>query len=401
MSALPCVVKEAEFPAKILCIDQYSNLGGGQQSLLDMLTAFAERGWRPSIAIPGDGLFAKTVRERGYCIHSFACGTYANRKKPLVQLLNYALELPNLVHRISELVAANETDLIYVNGPRLVPPAAWVAWRKGLPLVFHCHNRLLQPSAIALTGQALELASAHVIACCKNAAEPLSEYIAPERLHIFYNGVADRAVRGRRFPDRIQKIGVVGRIEIEKGQLEFVRAARMILEKAPDCRFTVIGSPMFSGLEYYRKVVASSQGLPIDFVEWQNDITRLYSGLDLLVVPSGAPEATTRVIPEAYSARVPVVAFPVGGIPEILEDGLTGFLAENVSVEALAHRILSVMAMDPASVRAVAKRARKEWNDRFSLSAYRESVCGVLAHVIQNAVQSHYADLRNTRVLTG
>jgi len=71
-------------------------------------------------------------------------------------------------------------------------------------------------------------------------------------------------------------------------------------------------------------------------------------------------------------------------------------LAEKVTVEALADRILSVLGMNPASVRAVVKRARKEWNGRFSLSAYRESVCGVLAQVIHTAVQSHYAALRNT-----
>jgi glycosyltransferase involved in cell wall biosynthesis len=267
--------------------------------------------------------------------------------------------------------------------------------------VFHCHNRLLQPSAIALTGQALELASAHVIACCQNAAEPLREYVAPNRLHILYNGVADMAAGGLRFPDRIRKIGVVGRIEVEKGQLEFVRAARLVFEKAPECYFTVIGSPMFSGFEYYRKVVASSHGLPIDFIDWGSDMRKLYSDLDLLVVPSGAPEATTRVILEAYSAGIPVVAFPVGGIPEILEDGQTGFLAEDVTAEALANRILSIVRMNRRSVRAVVKRARKEWNRRFTLQAYRESVCGVLAQAMQPSVHSHYADLRNaTGVLT-
>ena len=396
MSALPSVVQEAEYSARILCIDQFSNIGGGQQSLLDMLPAFSERGLQPSVAIPGDGPFSETVRRRGYRTHSFACGTYTSKKKSLMQLLNYGFELPNLVHALSELMATDEIDLLYVNGPRLVPPAAWLAWRKGIPLIFHCHNRLLQPSAIALTGLALELASAHVIACCQNAAEPLREYVAPDRLRILYNGVAEMSAGDLRFPDRIRKIGVVGRIEVEKGQLEFVKAARLVFEKVPECRFTVIGSPMFSGFDYYRKVVASSHGLPIDFVDWQNDIRKLYSGLDLLVVPSGAPEATTRVIPEAYSAGVPVVSFPVGGIPEILEDGRTGFLAENVTVEALANRILSIVRMEPASVRAVIKRARKEWNDRFTLRAYREAVCDVLAQAMGAAVPNHYAELRNT-----
>jgi glycosyltransferase involved in cell wall biosynthesis len=387
------VLDEREASANILCVDQFSNLGGGQRSLLDMVPALSQRGWQPSVATPGEGPFPAMVRSRGYRTHSFACAAYASRKKPLVQLLRYAFELPSLVNSLAELVAANKVDLLYVNGPRMVPPAAWVAWRTGVPLVFHCHNRLLQPSAIALTGQALELASAHVIACCQYAAEPLREYVAPERLRVIYNGVAEMATGGLRSPDRIRRIGIVGRVEEGKGQLEFVQAARLLSQDAADYRFAVIGAPMFSGLGYFNKVVASSSGLPIDFVNWQDDVTKIYSDLDLLVVPSGALEATTRVILEAYSAGVPVVAFPAGGIPEILKDEQTGFLAEAMTVEALAKRILSVLRMDKASLKTVVKRARKEWRQRFTLGAYQNGVCSVLAQAMQPPAES-YDELR-------
>lgn len=385
-----------QLPANILCIDQFPKLGGGQRSLLDMLPAFSERGWRPSVAIPGDGPFPAMLRSRGYPTNSFACGSYTSKKKPLAQILKFALELPKLVDFLGELVEARKTDLLYVNGPRLIPPAAWVAWRRGIPLVFHCHNRLLQHSAITLTGQALELASAHVIACCHYAADPLREYVAPERMRILYNGIAEMAIGGRRSPDRIRRIGVIGRVEQGKGQLEFVQAARMISKESPECRFAVIGAPLFSGLKYYRKVVASSRDLRVDFVDWQNDIAKIYSELDLLVVPSSPLEATTRVILEAYSAGVPVVAFPFGGIPEILQDGQTGFLAKAVTAEALAQRILSVLRMDRASVEAVVKRAREEWNSRFALRPYQDSVCSVLAEAMQPLSQSSHRELRSS-----
>src|ERR1700685_3033443 len=365
MKQLSTVPDKVAFPANILCIDQFSTLGGGQRSLLDLLPAFRERGWRPSVAIPGGGPFQAMVRSRGYRTHNIVCGSYASRKKPPAQLLKDALELPVLVKSLAELVEANETDLLYVNGPRLVPPAAWVAWRRGIPLVFHCHNRLLQQSAITLTGVALELASAHVIACCQYVADPLREYIASERLRVLYNGVAEIAPGPLRSAGGIRRIGVVGRVEEEKGQLQFVQAARLISEKLPDCRFSVIGAPMFSGLDYYKKVVANSGGLPIDFIDWQDDITTIYSNLDLLVVPSDAVEATTRVILEAYSAGVPVIAFSAGGIPEILEHEQTGFLAEAVTVEALAQGIISVLQMDKARVMTVVNRARNDWQRRF------------------------------------
>src|SRR5581483_11396697 len=69
--------------ANILCIDQFSNFGGGQRSLLDLLPAFSERGWNSSVAIPGEGPFTSMIQRRGYRTHNFACGTYASRKKPM------------------------------------------------------------------------------------------------------------------------------------------------------------------------------------------------------------------------------------------------------------------------------------------------------------------------------
>ena len=390
MKQLSTVLDRTEITANILCIEQFSSLGGGQRSLLDLLPAFRERGWRSAVAIPGNGPFLTIVRDHGYRTHSFVHRSYSSQKKPLRQLCRYALELPRLIKSLSELVEANGIDLLYVNGPRLVPPAAWVAWRRGIPLVFHCHNRLLQDSAITLTGLALELASAHVIACCQCAADPLREYVASERLRVLYNGVAKMASGCLELAARIRRIGVVGRVEEQKGQLQFVQAARLVVQNFPDCRFSVIGAPMFSGIDYYRQVVASSRGLPIDFIDWQDDTAKIYSNLDLLVVPSNSVEATTRVILEAYSAGIPVIAFRAGGIPEILQDDETGFLAEGTTAAALAQRISSVLQMDKARLEAVIKRARNEWRNRFTLEAYRDNVCSVLAQAMQPEFQSSY-----------
>lgn len=394
MKQFSSIFSQTEFPANILCLDQFTNIGGGQQSLLDILPALSARGWRPSVALPGAGPLLTVLQNRGYRSHTFTHGTYASRRKPLQQLFKYGRELPKLVRYITEFVQAHEIDLLYVNGARLIPPAAWVAWRRGIPLVFHCHNRLLQHSAITITGQALELASAHVIACCNWVADPLREYVTPERIKIVYNGVAEMPFAGVQAPERIRRIGVVGRVEPEKGQMHFVQAVRTIAQQLPHCRFSIIGTPMFSGLDYFRKIVASSQGLPIDFTDWQEDIAQIYSGLDLLVVPSTALEATTRVILEAFSAGVPVVAFPVGGIPEVIRDEQTGFLTKAPTADALAARILSVVRMDRPSVHAVVRNARKEWRRRFTLRQYRDNVCGVMSQAMQPMFDRSYEELR-------
>jgi glycosyltransferase involved in cell wall biosynthesis len=168
-------------------------------------------------------------------------------------------------------------------------------------------------------------------------------------------------------------------VEVEKGQLLFVEAAKLVAKQFPDSRFVIVGSPMFSNRTYHSKVVVAAAGLPVEFVDWQDDMVNVYSDLDLLVVPSSTAEATTRVIPEAFSARVPVVAFPAGGIPEVLQDNKTGFLAFGTTAKALAARIISLLRMDAVELETVVEEARYTWERRFTLRAYQDSVCDALS----------------------
>jgi glycosyltransferase involved in cell wall biosynthesis len=361
----------------ILCIDQFSTWGGGQRSLLDLLPSFAERGWRPYVVLPDEGLFSDELRRLGYSTSILKSSAYTSIRKPKREIWRYAQTLPELSHRIERLVDELGIDLLYINGPRFLPPAAWVAQRRRIPVVFHCHHRLEQLSAVLLSGASVWFSHAQVIACCEHAVRPLSQFIGKERLSIIYNGVLSLEEAQVRRPAQIRRIGVVGRIEQEKGQLDFVKAVPLVASHFRHCRFVVAGSPMFSNNSYYETVVAAAAGLPIQFVGWQNDIAKIFSNLDLVVVPSTALESTTRVIMEAFAFGVPVVALPAGGIPEIVTDNETGFLAQVGTAEALAQRICSVLRMRPDDIDIITAKAQKVWQERFTLERYRGEVCSV------------------------
>lgn len=369
----------------MLCLDQYGSVGGGQRSLLDLMPAFSQSGWNVRAAVTGDGPLNDALCRNGCPTYSLGARAYSSTKKRPLEILQYARELPGIAMTLQTIFENENIDLLYVNGPRLVPPAAWISRKTKVPLVFHCHNRLFQDSAIILLGESLRVANAWVIASCQYAAEPIRDYIWPERLKIFYNGVQQIERKQLWKPANIRRIGVIGRVEKEKGQLEFVRAAKLVTEKFPDCRFYVIGSALFSGSEYYLRVKSEAHDLPIEFIDWQDDLCAIYSGLDLVIVPSNALEATTRVILEAFSAGVPVVAFPSGGIPEVLDDERTGFLASEATSEALAARIQDVLRMNPAYLASIVKHARDEWRCRFSLSAYQNDVTKLLIQVLECA----------------
>ena len=97
-------------------------------------------------------------------------------------------------------------------------------------------------------------------------------------------------------------------------------------------------------------------GLPIELAGWMDDVYACLSQLDLLLVPSAGHEATTRVILEAFAAGVPVVAFPSGGIPEVVDDGVNGLLTADAA--EMAQRSVELLTGDARRLIAMAHQAR-------------------------------------------
>jgi glycosyltransferase involved in cell wall biosynthesis len=102
--------------------------------------------------------------------------------------------------------------------------------------------------------------------------------------------------------------------------------------------------------------------------------------LDLLVVPS-KNEGMGRVILEAFSAGVPVVAFNTGGIPEVIADGATGFLASEATAGSLAERIRTVILSDADVLRRIVGNARRNWEQSYTVARYQSRVTNLLEQV--------------------
>jgi glycosyltransferase involved in cell wall biosynthesis len=365
----------------ILFLDQFSTVGGGQRSLLELLPMVVKRGWNVRVAVPAEGVYSRQLKASGFAVNFICCGAYTSGRKNVSDIARYAWKTPQITKRILEIVTAHRIDLLYVNGPRLLPAAALVARQLSIPLLFHSHHRISQETGVRLAGESLRWARAEVVACCSFAAEPLQPYLRTDKVRIVYNGVPEMRCRRRRSDTSSRCIGVIGRIEPEKGQMQFVGAARMLQEQFPDCQFLVVGAPLFSSPQYSETVMEAARDLPFRFAGWQDDISSVFANLDLLVVPSTPADSTPRVIVEAFSAGVPVVAFAAGGIPEIVKDGQTGFLTSDFTAAALAARIRSVLDMHSGTLRAIVQEAKETWRERYTLSRFQEDIADAIVHV--------------------
>jgi glycosyltransferase involved in cell wall biosynthesis len=352
----------------LLLLDQFSDPGGAQRCLLDLLPAIRAKGWNALVGLPGDGELFARVRDLGFETARITCGSWADAAR-------FTAGTPVLTSQIGTLVREIRADLVYVNGPRLLPGAA--LRRPPVPVVFHSHS--LVPAGVMrhVAGACLSRLQARVIGSCRFVADQWRRFARPDGVRVIYNGVAGPDRPGPR--PRVPRIGCVGRIAPEKGQLAFVAAARRIHGAMEECRFVIHGAALFgepAADAYESEVRAAAEGLPVEFAGWTNDVYGALADLDVLLVPSAAQEATTRVILEAFAAGVPVIAFASGGIGEVITPGHDGFLAN--TVEEMAGQALEVVQRPDSGL---AERARETWRTRFALERYQCQVIAALQEI--------------------
>ncbi len=165
-------------------------------------------------------------------------------------------------------------------------------------------------------------------------------------------------------PRRI--VGAAGRLSPEKGFDQLIDAAALVTRTAPDAGFVLFGDgPLREALS--RRVI--ERGLTGRFVlaGFRADVGRFLPHLDLGVLSSFS-EGLPVILLEIMAAGVPVVATAVGGTPEVIEEGVSGYLVPAGSPEVLARRVLEVLA-DEAVRREMGQRGRQRVRAEFTFEA--------------------------------
>ena len=354
---------------RILLIDQFSEAGGAQQVLMEAAAGFAARGWELHAALPA-GPVVDVLTPLCQSITPLTCGPFTPVRKSLADVARFGVQLPRQTAAIARVVEREDIDVLYVNGPRLAPAAVWA--RQGRPLIFHAHSLVTQPLAARLTGLALRAQGVTLLASSRFVARWLQPLAPDASVRVIYNGVKGSGARPRA-RERHTRVAVLGRIAPEKGQLAFARAARIAAQRNSALRFRIGGAPMFADQTYLDAVRAAAAGA-VAFTGWTNDVGGFLKEVDLLVVPSEFVDTNPRVIPEAYAAGVPVLAFDGGGIPELIEHGVTGLMVKERTPEALADAILDAVG-DPRRLNAMAERGYARWRRCYTLERFQSEVC--------------------------
>ncbi len=352
---------------RILIVDQFPDLGGSQRGVLDLLPALSE--FEIEFALPGPGAFPRELERRGIRWHEFPLGDYGFGRKSFTDIARYALRQPAVVSRLTEL--ARGRHLVYANGPRVFPATALASRRAGIPLLWHLHLELESRRDRMLVEAAAALGNPRIIACSDAALAPFEENSQVSRRAVVVdNGAAPVSVPPHDIEDG-PVIGAVGRLHPDKGLSELIEAIPDIQCAFPEARFRIVGPRVDEA--YAKHLQAQAEELApdsVDFAGETDDPGQAFAGIDLLVMPSRR-EAGGRVVIEACSAGIPVVASDAGGLREMVEG--CGLVFPRGNSSALASAVIRVL-LDPMLRRRMIEAGRENYDRRWGLERYRKEM---------------------------
>jgi glycosyltransferase involved in cell wall biosynthesis len=336
--------------SRLLAVAPVDHPGGAEIHLLRLLAGLSTRGWEITLTTPSEGPLRRQAAQAGYAWQSLDLGGLA-RGAGLRALLSWP--------RARRLAA--DADVVYLNGTvcgRLLPALGPGAARR----VLHVHDMVTRVPRFWRRADAV-LADSQAVA----------DRLTGLRPHVVYGPVdPEPPVLAAPWPTGNRPvIGFVGRIEPRKGPLDLARAAPAIRLQVPGARVVVVGDDPYGSDATYTRAVTSSP--EIEHYPWSDNAPGLMRHLDVLVLPS-YEEPFGTVLAEAMAVGTPVVATRVGGLAEVVEDGVSGRLVEPGRPDLLAEAVLDVLAH-----RAEMGAAARAGASRFFLADYVDHVERLIA----------------------
>ena len=296
--------------------------------------------------------------------------------------------------RLRRIVGKFRPDLLHANEYHIVPQAVYGG--KGRPVCGHVRLSI-SPRHI----RNYHLADCRrVIAVSEAVKDLFHDSPVFDRVRVVYNGVDVGAVgpEGPPHPEAAEWVasfgesaplvcGLFGLVSERKNQL--VAAEAVARANARGARVALLlAGDAFKGSLGYGEELAKRVGQDdlkgrVLWLPFQKDAAALYRSIDVNLLIS-SEEGFGRTIIEASAAERPSIGTRIGGIPELIREGETGWLVEEGNVEELAARLVD-LSSGRSRIREAGLAARKHTEDRFTVQAHVRNVVDVWQECLEDS----------------
>jgi L-malate glycosyltransferase len=347
----------------ILYVLPYMNLGGTERQAFSLMNNLQQR-YHISLLAP-DGLGAEPFRKAAVIYHEFP-RLEQNLVGGLCQFRQSLLAIDQ--ERAIDLIhvhAAHELTLL----TKLFLP--------NVPVIFTVHGYHGRQSSLGYSLAAVfgNLFAKQIIAVSQSELQILAEgRLKTNKSNLVYNGVAKPQINFSRAAYLAQQfecdqtdqivIGTAARLSEAKGLEYLITAISQLIERYPTIKLVIAGD---GELKSSLQQMVSNLGISkhVVFAGYIQDVHNLMYSFNIFVLPS-LQEALPLVCAEAMALEKPIIGTNVGGIPEQVINGVTGFIVPPKDPEALAASIDRLIS-DPALLADFGRRGYERYQEKFAL----------------------------------
>ncbi|MEH2424262.1 MAG: glycosyltransferase [Nostoc sp.] len=384
---------------RILFLDQSGKPGGAELCLIDIAkpygVGFARHRHRALVGLFADGPFKDLLQQNHIPVEVLATQAIkVHKESSLVQGLKSLGQLAPLITKVVK--KAREYDLIYANTQKALVVGALASFFSRRPLVYHLHD-ILSKEHFSQTNLriAVNLANRFASLIIANSQVSKTAFLQAggrsDIIEVVYNGFDPKIYQ----PDESdinklqQELGLSGKFVVGhfsrlapwKGQHILIDA---LAKCPPEVTAILVGDALFGEQDYVQKLHQQVTQLGLEnrvkFLGFRSDIPQLMAACDLVAHTSTSPEPFGRVIVEAMLCGKPVVAAKAGGVMELVEHGLNGFLVTPGEPQELAQVIITCLQETEITV-TIAKNARIIASERFNIAIINQQIAQLLSHI--------------------
>ncbi len=370
---------------KILHLNHVAYIGGAEVALLNLLSKVNRKNYDHAALLPNGELAAKLLPLK-----------ISRIPIPVLPGVNrytfprYLASLPLLYAKILR----HKPDMLSANTSIASLYTGILAKLFHIPSMAHIRD--IEP--LGRIGQRLLRQNTRIIADSQAVQRHLAAQQIPEsQLLCIYEGVDITQYQPLKTPRGQEKdssvtLGIVGQIGERKGHLYALKALRSLLPLYPELKLWILGKePEQSREGYTRKLQQYVQEHQLRehvlFWGFRSDIPELLEQLDILLLPS-LQEPFGKIVIEAMAMEKPVIASNVGGVPEIIDDGITGLLVPPRDDEAI-RRALEQLLHQRDRWKQMGRAGRKRVEQYFSLERNVKSTEQVYQQLLELPRNKH------------
>lgn len=377
----------------ILLLHSASDLYGSSKILYLVATKLHAEGHHVYLAVSEDGPLIKEFKNIGADISIIRLGVLRKRYMNLLGLINRVAVMGSAYFKLRRLIKSKKIDLIYSNTTPVII-GGLLSKMMSIPNIWHLHEIMDPPGSILhkVFAAIIKSTSKKVIAVSDAVYQNWLPHLGSNHLVSIYNGIPLQNKDQVRSTIRTELnigddhllIGMVGRLNLYKGQFYFLEIAKELLHKHSHLHFVIVGDA-FAGYEYlYKKLTDTiqSHGLQdsVHYLGYRTDIPQIMKGLDLFVLPSIKPDPFPTVVLEAMSLGIPVVATAQGGALEQVVDGNTGIHIPIDNPKLAAEKMIPLL-LDAQFRGTYGQNGKKRLEECYTLDVFEKNIVQLLASI--------------------